>query len=192
MGFVKKIRHALGVVPAKSLRRIPIVLICTDNIAYQGQDFAGQPIDRFPMVEIFRLYETDPEAAHEKFERWMRTWLLERDGWRISKLDGGMAAGSLFRTIAELYRDAHSEEATDFALIENSIVHTAIEKRARYYFVEVFESIRDNGYDKSVEPPITYVRENGRYLLKNGHHRAAAMIALGHSDIIIGPHEAWT
>jgi len=113
-----------------------------DDVVYKGQDFAGAPLEHFPMVDIFRLYDSDQHAALEKFRHWMQEWLLVRQGWKIPKRKGGMAKGSLY-----------------------TLVH----------------------YDDSMNPPITCVQRGESYMIKNGHHRAAALLVLGFDAVMAQP-----
>ena len=158
-----------------------------DDVVYKGQDFAGAPLEHFPMVDIFRLYDSDQHAALEKFRHWMQEWLLVRQGWKIPKRKGGMAKGSLYTLVHELHRDKYRRKLHDFERCDKQLIDKAIVTRARHYFVDVYESIKNRGYDDSMNPPITCVQRGESYMIKNGHHRAAALLVLGFDAVMAQP-----
>ena len=169
--------------PTQGLTTVPMETLLCDDVVYKGQDFSGESLERFPMADIFRLYERDPSAALEEFRRWMRDWLLARRGWKIPKRKGGMANGSLYNLVRELHREEHDRTLRDFEHADVRLIDKAIDMRARHYFVDVFESIKSKGYDDAAGFPITCERRGDKYMIKNGHHRAAALFVLGVSAV---------
>jgi hypothetical protein len=165
--------------PVQGLTTVPMETLLCDDVVYKGQHFSGEPLERFPMVDIFRQYEGDPGAALEEFRRWMREWLLARSGWKIPKRRGGMANGSLCNLVRDLYRAKHNRRLRNFEEADAPLIDKAIDMRARHYFVDVFESIKSKGYDDTSGFPITCARHGDKYMIKNGHHRAAALFVLG-------------
>jgi len=166
----------------RRLRAVPIELMLCDNAGYKGQPFAGAPLSEFPMVKVFELFQTDPATAYACFGEWIRGWFFGERGWQTPKTEGGMADGSLFRLIQQLHRESKDLDLVDFNEADPELVDQAVRQRAEYYCNDVFESIRRDGY-KEVGAPITYIRNGDRYLLKNGHHRAAAALVLGYTRL---------
>jgi hypothetical protein len=184
---IKNLGGFITLFPKQHLTSISIDTFLCDDVIYRGQDFAGAPLEQFPMVEIFQLYDSNQQVAFEKFHRWMREWLFVRKGWKIPKRKGGMAKGSLYTLISELYRDKYQRKLRDFDCCDRRLVDKAIALRARHYFVDVYESIKNNGYDVLMGSPITCVRCGDAYMIKNGHHRAAALLVLGLETVMAQP-----
>jgi hypothetical protein len=172
--------------PGRGLRRVPVGRLRCDAVHYRGQAFAGQPLEAFPMVAVFRAYQRDPERAHALFRSWMRAWFLDRDGWTMPARHGGMADGPLHRAVRALHEQRHGRALADPRTAEPELIDEAIALRARHYF-DVFDSIRRNGYDEARNPPITGVRVGRDTMLKGGHHRASALLVLGYRRVPIGP-----
>ena len=173
--------------PRPWLRRVPVGRLRCDAVHYQGQAFAGQPLEAFPMVAIFRAYQQDPDRAHGLFRSWMRAWFLDRDGWKTPASQGGMTDGPLYRTVCALYEQRHGRTLTDPRTAEPELIDEAIALRARHYLENVFDSIRRDGFDEARTPPITGVRVGKDTMIKAGHHRASALLVLGYKDVPIGP-----
>jgi len=182
-----KLRTLLYRSPEMRLASIPTKALLCDDVVYRGQDFAGAPIERFPMVDLYRLYDKNRNSAFEKFHHWMGDWLILRQGWKIPKRKGGMANGSLYTLVCELHQEKLKRPLDDFSQSDKELVDEAIAMRARHYFIDVYESIKTRGYDDSMAPPITCVRRGDAYMIKNGHHRAAALLVLGYEMVKVMP-----
>jgi hypothetical protein len=185
---------ALGTWPRKALSRLLLRpekrtvaladLRCNDKPIARQQGFGGRPIECFPVYGFFRLYLERPEAAHAPFRRWYREWFVERQGWRHPKSDGGLAGGSLQRAVEVAHHRRHGTVLASPEAAEADLVEQAIDERVRHYFA-VLESIRDAGFDADRKPPILALQAGDLYFLRNGHHRCAALAALGHRSVTV-------
>lgn len=165
----------------------PLDSLYCDDVVYAGQPFAGGPLASFPMVVIFQTYEKDRDRAFELFGAWMREWLLERDGWKTPKTEGGMQNGSMCRLIEELHRRDNRGALAGIDQAGDAVIDEAIRLRAEHYFA-VFGSIKTRGFDATLQPPITSIMREDRRMIKNGHHRAAALLVLGYNEVPVYPH----
>lgn len=153
---------------------------CNDKPIARDQGFGGGPIESFPVYRFFRSYLEDPEAGRIAFRDWYWEWFVEREGWRFPKREGGLAGGSLHRTVDAIYRRRHGYLPASPTHVEAEILEEAIDTRIRHYF-SVLESIREAGFDPRRGSPILALGLGDLYYLRNGHHRAAALAVLGHS-----------
>lgn len=182
----------LGTWPRKALSRLLLrpetrtvalsALRCNDKPIARQQGFGGQPIESFPVYGFFRLYLERPEEAHASFHAWYREWFVARQGWRHPKSEGGLAGGSLQRAVEAAHRERHGTLLATPEAAEAEVVERAIDQRVRHYFA-VLESIRDNGFDAARKPPILALQVGELYSLRNGHHRCAALAALGRRSV---------
>jgi hypothetical protein len=159
-------------------------LRCNDKPIARQQGYGGQPIESFPVYGFFRLYLERPEAAYAAFHGWYREWFVERQGWRHPKSEGGLAGGSLQRAVEGAHYQRHRTLLASPGAAEAEVVERAIDERVRHYFA-VLESIRDAGFDADRKPPVLAVRAGDFYFLRNGHHRCAALAALGHRSVTL-------
>lgn len=155
---------------------------CNDKPIARQQGFGGQPIESFPVTGFFRLYLEHPEAADAAFRDWYREWFVARQAWRHPKSEGGLAKGSLQRAVEAAHLRRHGSVLSSPQAAEDDVVEEAIADRVRHYFA-VLESIRDTGFDAERKPPILALQSGDLYFLRNGHHRCAALAALGHPSV---------
>lgn len=179
------LRTAIARVAALRRRRIvPIErLLCNDKPIAKRQGFARRPITDFPVSRAFHLYLENPAAGIEYLIEWYREQIFERKVWRFPKRSGGMATGSLARAAERL----HTERGlpwTGFESAERELIDEAIHERVSYYF-ELLESIRRNGFRRELGPPIQCSADRGFFELINGHHRVAALEALGYRQAAV-------
>ena len=83
--------------------------------------------------------------------------------WEISKDQGGLRNGSLAKLVCSL----HKEAGIDLKHIKNAnnhLVNKAIGLKVEHYF-SLFNSIKENGFNKSLRPPIKAICKNGLYYL---------------------------
>ena len=165
-------------------RDVPIEqLRCNIKPIAKTQGFSGRPITEFPVCRAFHLSLDEPAAGVRYLTEWYREQIFEREVWRHPKRLGGMATGSLARAVERLHR----ERGLPWGSFENAdreLVEAGIRERVDYYF-ELLESIRRDGFRRELEPPIRCWPRGGLYELINGHHRVAAVEALGHRHVPI-------
>lgn len=163
---------------------VPIQHIrCQKTPFSERQGFSAKTIDCFPPCQFFKLYMSQPKDGFDAFCRWHREWFVEKQGWRISKKDGGMAGGSLARTVIRLHREKLGTDLRDIEKANPELVNEAIRMRVRHY-LDLFDSIRQNGFINTYAP-INGVCVNGLYYLNKGHHRTSSLWVLGYKEIEI-------
>ena len=101
--------------------------------------------------------------------------------WEISKEDGGMRNGSLSKLICALHKEA-GININCFKDAKHCFITKAIDLRVEHYF-SLLNSIRKDGFDRSLRPPIKSVFKNGLYYLKGGHHRVSILYNLGFREV---------
>ena len=168
----------------RTLLRVRAVAIarlrCQDKPFSRLQGFAGKPIDEFPPCRFYRMAAADRGDAFEAFRAWLRECLLDLGGWKVPKSEGGWRGGPLCQIVVELHRE-RGIELVDFEQADAALVDEAVGRRARHY-LGVLDSIRRTGYVRSTYPPI-YCRSKGSlYVIHSGHHRVAALRALGREE----------
>lgn len=173
----RRLRHLLRPQPALRLLEVPLAdLRCQVTAFGERQGFSGRPIEHFPPHGFFVTHLCDPRRAEADFAAWYRLWFGERQGWRVAKRRGGMRGGSLDRAVRRLFEERHGRPPVSTAEADAGLVEEAILLRVRYY-LGLFESIRARGLDPRSPLPCGLGR--GVYFLRDGHHRASALHALG-------------
>lgn len=143
------------------------------------QGFSGKQIDFFPPCSFFRKYLEENQQAQIDFYNWMHHCLIDLQGWKIPKIDGGWQNGSLHRLIIQL----HQENNLILCNVDEAnpkLVAKAIVSRVNYYF-SLFNQIRNsikNG--EPLVPILCYPKDNNdSFVIYDGHHRTAALRILG-------------
>ncbi|HEX6202960.1 MAG TPA: hypothetical protein VF100_08155 [Thermoanaerobaculia bacterium] len=167
---------------------VPLALLrCQVTPFGERQGFAGRPIDRFPPAGFFATRLVDPSRAEADFAAWYRLWFVERQGWRVAKRRGGMRGGSLDRTVRRLFSERTGRPPASIDEVDAATIEQAIGLRVAYYFA-LLDSLRQRGQDAGSALPCT--RGGELYVLRDGHHRAAALRALGAERVTIRVPEA--
>jgi hypothetical protein len=157
--FMKK---RLQSVPFSKLRH-------SDLPCYVAEGYGGRPIEKWPVYTFFCQYvQGKKDLAQKNFEEWYTVQLQKYH--KVAKKEGGMYKGSLYLLIEKRSGSAF-EDAND------EILRTAIHERVQQRFA-LIENIQNLGYNPNSER-IDGVKKNGYVYIHGGHHRAAALRALG-------------
>jgi hypothetical protein len=162
----------------RAAREVPLARILhNDRPVYVAEGYGGRAISHFPPYAFFRLHEDGrPEQASAAFGSWYREQFRKYAG--VPKQVGGMRNGTLHRLLAEVCREAGTVLPADPAAVDDALLERAIVRRVAQRF-ELLSSIRRDGYDPGLGKPILAWRRGGDVVLTGGHHRAAALLALG-------------
>lgn len=189
LSLVKALKKSLEKMPSLgkpksrvSLTKAPIEKIrCQVKPFSQMLEFSGKPIYFFPPCKFYGIYLINPEEAYNRFFEWYHHSWFELKAWEISKEDGGMRNGSLSKLICDLHKEA-GINISCFKDAKHCFISKAIDLRVEQYF-SLLNSIRKDGFDKSLRPPIKSVFKNGLYYLKGGHHRVSILYNLGFQEV---------
>ncbi len=155
---------------------------CSDLPCYVTEGFGGRPIEEWPPYTFFDLYlKGEKETAHGGFVRWYSGQLEKYHG--VSKKEGGMYKGSLYRLIEQEAQKSFDNVDTD---TKNMVISKRVDQR-----LSLLESIQAEGYKDDTEQ-IQGVRKKGNVYLCGGHHRAAILRALGQEtlpNVLVFPHK---
>ncbi len=162
-------------------------LRCQEKPFSELQGFSGKTIAHFPPCQFFQLSLTDPKQAHNAFEQWLREWLIDHEAFKMPTAEGGWASSVLVRDIFRV----HQEQAItlkDFEYANPILIDEVISRHVKQYF-NVFNSIKENGYNKLFYPPIYCFARGDHYVIENGHHRISSLWVLRYqeADILILP-----
>ncbi|HUO50618.1 MAG TPA: hypothetical protein VMU25_03615 [Candidatus Paceibacterota bacterium] len=162
------------------LREIPLsAIICDDSPSYREAGYGGTPIREWPFYRFYAMYLSGAkEEAARAYEKWYAEQFAQFKD--VPKTRGGMQGGSLERTIIELHRN----RAIPFthSVYDPDLVKEGIAQRVHERF-ELLESIKQKGYTPSPRDLVKGIRRGNTIMLKHGHHRAAALLALGYSEM---------
>ncbi len=145
--------------------------------------FGGMPIEYFPPFFFFKIYLKKPETAKELFSKWLYEVFIEKNGWKISKEDGGWRKGSLYIEVKKLMKLKNNKINREMLFKNKEIINAAIKKRINYYFI-LLESIKKIGF-KPFLNPVRVEKENRLYYLINGHHRTAILSNLKYKKALV-------
>lgn len=179
----------LGVLPLfrrlktrKCLTRVPIdKLRCQEKPFSELLGFSTKTIDHFPPTRFFEMSLVDPIKAHDAFCEWLCQCMLDMRAWEIPRSEGGWADGTLVNTVLLVHQE-HDIDLTDFDQADSSLIDEAIRRRVKYY-LDLFNSIKQNGYKKSMYPPIYCQPRDDLYFIHDGHHRVSALKVLGDRQV---------
>ncbi|MFC2169338.1 hypothetical protein ACFLRM_02065 [Acidobacteriota bacterium] len=145
--------------------------------------FAGKTIQHFPPCKFFQMFLINPEIAYKTFFDWLHECLINKQAHRVPISDGGWQNSALVRTISELHRknkiDMPSIDDADMHLLKKAI-HNYVQHNFR-----IFKSIKNEGYNRRLYPPIYCSLKGSYYYIENGHRRVSALWALGYSHVIV-------
>ncbi len=144
------------------------------------EGYGGQPIERFPPWAYFQQHvRGESEPARVAFALWYAEQF--RKYRNVSKDKGGMHRGSLYREVLAEHARAGVEVAARQPVFRDDLVATAIERRVAQR-IAFLDGIRSRGYRPVASDPIFALEHaDGSVHLLGGHHRAAALSALGES-----------
>ena len=166
------------------LIRMPLDhLRCQEKPFSELQGFSGKTIDRFPPCQFFQLSLTDPKQAHSAFEQWLRKWLIDYEAFKVPTVEGGWANSALVREIFLV----HQEQAItlkNFEYANPILIDEVIGRRVKQYF-NVFNSIKENDYNRLMYPPIYCFARGDHYIIENGHHRVSSLWVLGYKQAYV-------
>lgn len=159
----------------------------SDRPCYLREGHGGRAIEAWPIYRFFAMYaEGETERAHVEFANWYRQQFMKyRD---VPKRIGGMRDGSLARTIGPLTdrtADAKTIPDTDeggSSEMISAALHEAVDLRVKQRF-QLVDSIRGRGYVPTQSDPVLGIRKADGVYLEGGHHRAAALKALGWTEL---------
>lgn len=139
------------------------------------QGFSGKPIDHFPPYQFYNQYMLGSQQAQINFYNWLYYCLINLQGWKIPKIQGGWQNGSLHKLIIKLHADKN------IALVEmldadSDLLSAAISSRVNYYF-SLFDKVKNDIENGDKVDPISCFPENseGLIIIYDGHHRTAAL-----------------
>lgn len=157
----------------------------SEAMCYVQEGHGGRGVETWPIYRFFCEYiKEGPELAKAHFVEWyLDQFIKYRD---VPKRLGGMRGGSLARTVNAMMDGndgdnafcANSSGGNPAAVKNDNTLHEAIAARVMQRF-ELLESIRNRGYVPAQSDPVLGI-ESGEYVyLLGGHHRVAALRALG-------------
>jgi hypothetical protein len=157
-------------------------LYFNDKPVYVAEGFGGRPLENWPVAGFFRRYAAgEYEAARQEFIAWYLDQ-FRRQG-HLPKKVGGMYQGTLYRIIKQQHKAADRPFSVGKGVMSLFIVEkaTAIRVDQRLNF---FEGVMNSGFCPELsDHPVVGIRRGSKIVLQEGHHRAAAFIALGKKHI---------
>lgn len=169
------LKHFIKTVPFSSIRH-------NDLSCYVEEGYGGKAIECWPVYDFYCDYlKGNKKTAHEAFRLWYHDQLKKYHN--VSKDLGGMYRGTLYVLIEK-------RSGTHFKSAGPETVDAAICERVTQRFA-LLESIQRDGYDPTIER-VDGVHKHGQVYLTGGHHRAAALRALGEErfpGILVFPHQ---
>jgi hypothetical protein len=76
----------------------------------------------------------------------------------------------------------HGRVITSLEQAEPAWIDEAIARRVAYYF-DLFDSIREHGFEEKHYPPIYCRARRDLFYLDNGHHRVSVLAVLGYPTV---------
>lgn len=158
--------NILQTIPFSKLRH-------SDLLCYVVEGYGGQHIEEWPVYTFFCEYlRGEEEKAQYGFEHWYRGQLEKYHN--TANEAGGMYNGSLYTLIEKRSGGAFKDASED-------IIQSAIRERVEERFA-LLKHIHDYGYNSHGER-IDGVKKGGYIYIHGGHHRAAALRALGKTEL---------
>ena len=181
----------IGVLLERALERAAKLLLkiisiddirCVANPVQVEEGWGGAKIDKFPPYKFFALFHSGrEEEAIKEMQSWYYQRMLVLGHIFIPKAEGGMAGGSMHRDIEAQHEASGVSLAKDFGNVNYDLVLQVIEKKVNYRF-ETFRSVRDHGQKFSWDF-VRLIPGGGKYHLRGGHHRVAALAVCGHQEV---------
>lgn len=157
-------------VPMKVIRH-------SDRVCYLREGHGGRPVESWPIYRFFRQYVSgDTDRAEHEFCGWYHEQFVR---YRlVPKRLGGMRGGSLARALETGNGRPIADNGASGNGDPDDRLREVITLRVRQRFALV-DSIRTHGYIPEWTDPVIGIRRKGHVYLEGGHHRAAALLALG-------------
>ena len=157
------------------LKNVPLNHIRHNDLpCYVTEGFGARPIEEWPIYTFFQQYLLgETESAKQNFENWYKDQLNKYHS--ITKVEGGMYKGSLYSLVEK-------ECKVSFSKVDESCKNAAIRTRVEQRF-QLLEDMKEYGYSTTRTERIDVVRKNGSLYLTGGHHRVAALLALGEKEL---------
>jgi len=143
--------------------------------------FGSTHIKNLPSYNFFKKYLKNPDKAKIDYINWYNTHFKDNKGWNIPKKKGGWLGGSLYKEVNVKFQKFGVILNSNNLSVYNDLVEEAMLIRVNHYF-NLFKSIKENGYNPSLQP-IKAKKSNGLYYLLNGHHRIAILFILGYKNV---------
>ena len=161
-------------VPIDSIR-------CNDLYYYTLEGFGGKDITKWPVYKFFCEYlHGNKDVAHQAFAQW---YLEQFEKYADKpKEQGGMYEGSLYCLIEQEFSLSNVDFDLEKIDRKNKLLIEAVQKRVAQR-LSLLDSISINGYQKNNKNHIKAVRKAKGIVLKGGHHRCAALRALGYKEV---------
>lgn len=159
----------------------------SERQCYIQEGHGGREIEVWPIYRFFQEYVNGSrERARAHFQEWYFKQYMKYGN--VPKRLGGMCGGSLARTLART-KQGDSDDGPyrywnndDREPDENDALREAIAERVEQRF-ELLESISNRGYHPDREDPVIGIERGPGIYLEGGHHRAAALKALGWATV---------
>lgn len=153
-----------------------------DREIYVREGFGGRPIVKWPVFTFYSEYlEGRSDEARDHYGRWYEQQFLRYA--TVSKKLGGMEGGSLHALVKARHQEANEVIDFDRGRFSRSILERAIADRVDQRLA-LLESIRSRGYCLQQPGDAIAATRRGRHLvLRGGHHRVAALAALGYRSV---------
>lgn len=163
---------------------IPIsALRCEQKKVAIAEGWGGQTIDYFPPCGFYKMFKDGFEKeAFSAMKDWYYERFMDRGLHNVTKRDGGMYKGSLYKLIVERHHSKGIILKEDLSNANRVLILDAITTRVEERF-ELFKSIRLQGYPFGWDY-ISSKKENDNYILIDGHHRASALYVCGYTTVI--------
>lgn len=145
-----------------------------DSKYYVTEGYGGKSLENWPVTCFYgKFIEGDRVEAVNNYIEWYE-FQLDKYASKPGK-EGGMYQGSLYRLIEKRTGKNFSNSTKDEK-------RRCIKERVMQRFA-LLEDIQKNGYCLEKTEQIYSVKKNGFVYLKGGHHRAAALLALGEESV---------
>ncbi len=152
-----------------------------DLWAYRKEGFGGELLERWPVTGFFRLWaEGRKDEAQQEFCAWYGEQ-FSRYG-AVPKSSGGLYGGTLYLLAEKMHKEAGKPfDALAWALDE-SILRQAVEQRVKQR-LDFLRAFSEKGFVFDGRDPVEGIARGGVIVLQGGHHRAAALMALGKTTV---------
>lgn len=166
-----------------TIPHVPIAAIrCDDKPFMATLGHGSRPITEFVVYQAFCTYLADPPVGRQMLQDWYWDWWVHKRAWQVHKRLGGGRGGTLWSAARTAHALANKPFPENMASAEPELLKAAITQVAGHRLALLL-SIRDNGYCNDPANPIRGIVRNHRLILTDGHHRVAALAALGHSKV---------
>lgn len=165
-----------------SRRDMPLAqIVHNDKDRHVENGFAGKTLDQWPAVDIFRLYLSGKkEESQARYQEWYRSIFLADA--LVSKSRGGIEGGTLYRMLEGEHERQNRKFDVAAGVFDQEIFDRMLAARVAQRFAMI-DSIREKGFVDIPHEPVAGLRRGGKIWLKDGHHRVAALAALGYDAV---------